>query len=165
MTAGRQAGADQAGDPEFWAGARVNVFRILPRIFQGGYPDDAAIAYLVARGVGAVLNVSGGDAPSTAALPTVAVPFADGRPIPDAAIRRCLAEMDRWLDAGLSVFVHCQAGQNRSPTIIWLYLIHAGMSEAEAHRAFARKTLDAVPGHPKLVGPAQVACAREMPRG
>jgi len=153
------------GNAEFWKGASVNVFAITPGIFQGAYPNDDAANYLRELGVSAILNVSGGTAGSAAGFECLSVPFPDGHPIPHAAIERCVLFMDRCIKAGKKVFVHCSAGQNRSPTIVWLYLIFSGMTAAQAFKAFEGKTLDGVPGHPKLSGDAQVEYVKKLSQG
>jgi protein-tyrosine phosphatase len=92
----------------------------------------------------------------------LSVPFPDGEPIPPAAIERCIGFLAGCRQKGESVFVHCAAGQNRSPTVIWLYLIATGMEPEQATEVFDGKTLDGVLGHPKLVGAEQVAQARAL---
>jgi hypothetical protein len=147
---------------DFWKGAAVNVFKITPEVFQGAFPDDAAAKYLRQCGVSAILNVSGGTLDSAAGFESLAVPFPDGFPIPKDAIERSLLFMGKSIKAGKKVFVHCSAGQNRSPTIVWLYLIFAGMTEEQAMKVFEGKTLDAVPGHPKLVVVAKIEYAKSL---
>ena len=49
------------------------------------------------------------------------------------------------------VYVHCIAGQNRSPTVVWLYLIACGVSLGNAKRLIEAKSPDSIPGHKKLV--------------
>lgn len=149
---------------EFWHGASRNVFRITAAIYQGAYPEQDAAAYLKQLGVSAILNVSGGSADSAEGFTCLSVPFPDGQPIPDDAIERCLLFLDRCRASGHKVFVHCVAGQNRSPTIVWLYFIFGGMTPEQASTAFAGKTLDGVPGHPTLVGSAQLRLVEQLRR-
>lgn len=49
------------------------------------------------------------------------------------------------------VYIHCVAGQNRSPTVLWLYFIACGMQPSSAKSLITSHTLDAVPGHSQLV--------------
>jgi Dual specificity phosphatase, catalytic domain len=54
------------------------------------------------------------------------------------------------LDSG-RVYVHCMAGWNRSPTIIWLYMLACGFGSDDAARLICANAFDAVPGHSLLV--------------
>lgn len=49
------------------------------------------------------------------------------------------------------VYVHCMAGWNRSPTVIWLYLLACGIGRDIASKAICANAYDAVPGHALLV--------------
>ena len=49
------------------------------------------------------------------------------------------------------VYVHCMAGWNRSPTILWLYLLACGHAGNDAARLICAEAFDAVPGHSLLV--------------
>ena len=49
------------------------------------------------------------------------------------------------------LYIHCSAGQNRSPTGLWLYLIALGMEREAAARLIVERCPDAVPGHSALV--------------
>ncbi|WP_372725339.1 dual specificity protein phosphatase family protein [Novipirellula sp.] len=53
-------------------------------------------------------------------------------------------------DAG-RIYVHCMAGWNRSPTILWLYLLACGIASDDAARLICAQAFDAVPGHALLV--------------
>lgn len=147
---------------DFWNGAAVNVFKITSEIFQGAYPSSDTARYLKEHDVSAILNVSGGTIDSASGFECLSVPFPDGHPIPPDAIERSVLFLDRCIKSGKKVFVHCSAGQNRSPTIIWLYLIYSGLTEEQAYKVFEGKTLDGVPGHPKLVGAAQIRFCRDL---
>lgn len=49
------------------------------------------------------------------------------------------------------VYVHCMAGWNRSPIILWLYLLACGLKPHDAAQLVVSNALDAVPGHGLLV--------------
>lgn len=70
------------------------------------------------------------------------------------AIHRSLIE-----DAG-RVYVHCMAGWNRSPTVLWLYLLACGLDSDEAARLICAIAFDAVPGHTLLVDSNLIAAVR-----
>jgi len=63
------------------------------------------------------------------------------------------------VDAG-RVYVHCMAGWNRSPTIIWLYLLACGLDSDDAKRLICANAFDAVPGHSLLVDSRLIATVR-----
>ena len=63
------------------------------------------------------------------------------------------------VDAG-RVYVHCMAGWNRSPTIIWLYLLACGLDSDDAKRMIWANAFDAVPGHSLLVHSNLIATVR-----
>ena len=48
-------------------------------------------------------------------------------------------------------YVHCMAGWNRSPTILWLYLLACGIDGATASQFICASAFDAVPG-PSIAG-------------
>jgi hypothetical protein len=55
--------------------------------------------------------------------------------IPDAAINEALDFIKNSLSKDKSVLVHCNKGQSRSPTIIFLYLYFEGKLPPEYHKA------------------------------
>ncbi len=61
---------------------------------------------------------------------------------------------------GGRVYVHCMAGWNRSPTILWLYLIACGIESDDAARLICANAFDAVPGHSLLVDSNLIATAQ-----
>ncbi len=72
--------------------------------------------------------------------------------IPDDVAVNCLDRLHGMILAPSSkVYVHCIAGWNRSPTIVWLYLVACGIDPDMAKQLIASQNLDAVPGHPRLV--------------
>ena len=54
------------------------------------------------------------------------------------------------------VYVHCTAGQLRSPTIVWLYFVACGIEPHAAGTLIGERAPDAAPGHSKLVDEALV---------
>ena len=136
----------------------------------GPYPLGPALDELVNAGVTHVLNVGDGPGryPATRFEEALWIPVVDLRPLPLATAERCLSELHRVLHREgartARVYVHCAAGQNRSPTILWLYLIAAGCSAADAGERIAAASLDACPGHPALVTDEHVRWAQAWGR-
>jgi protein-tyrosine phosphatase len=142
--------------PSFQQALRTQVFPITRAILQGPFAVKARADDLRAAGVTHVLNV--GEAPSV--LQAVDGPFheiawhpiVDFELIPHETARGCLNTLHRMLlESGSRVYVHCVAGWNRSPTVVWLYLIACGLDPSQARQAIERRSLNAVPAHGKLV--------------
>ncbi|MBI4148538.1 hypothetical protein HY490_04565 [Candidatus Woesearchaeota archaeon] len=54
-------------------------------------------------------------------------------------------------DTDSKVYVHCSAGQNRFPNIVWLYLTSVGLPPEYGIKLISSARLDAVPGHEAMV--------------
>lgn len=72
-------------------------------------------------------------------------PIEDLVRIPEHRAEVCLAALHRMICIpDTKVYVHCIAGWNRSPTVVWLYLVACGVPEREAKQfieARAHETL------------------------
>jgi hypothetical protein len=135
---------------------RARVFPITRGIAQGPFASPARADPLRAAGVTHLLNV--GEAPSVLQAGAAAFrevvwhSLVDLAPIPPDVAQTCLDTLHSMLlEPGSRVYVHCVAGWNRSPTVVWLYLVACGLDPALAREAIARRSWDAVPAHPKLV--------------
>jgi hypothetical protein len=131
------------------------VNQITQSIFLGPFASPARLGMLRSAGITHVLNV--GEAPSV----LVAGPesmreviwhaIEDLERIPTSAGIESLESLHRMVcQSNARVYVHCVAGWNRSPTIVWLYLIACGRSREEAKATIEKRARDAVPGHVKL---------------
>jgi hypothetical protein len=140
---------------------QTGIYWITPCIAQGAYPEEPALRELRRQKVTHIVNVG------TAPLPRIASELGftelfwkgvtDLVRIPDSEALECLTVMHRFLAQPDSAFyIHCVAGQNRSPTILWLYLIACGTTPARAKEMIESNTLDAIAGHPKLIDDALV---------
>jgi hypothetical protein len=84
-------------------------------------------------------------------------PIEDLVRIPTTEAINCLNALhDCVCDNNSNVYVHCVAGWNRSPTVLWLYLVACGVDPAVAKNMIASSAFDAVPAHPKLTDDALV---------
>ncbi|MFN3148909.1 hypothetical protein [Bremerella sp.] len=152
--------------PETIQAFQEGVFPVTTRIAIGRFPAPRRCAYLIEQGYTHVLNVS--DAPSLAS--TVDAGFAEVR---DVCIDDCLRMPTKdTLDAlgtlhgmlnvpGSKVYLHCIAGQVRSPTIVWLYLVGVGMEEIAAKQMITEHCPDAQPGHETLVDARLIASVQQ----
>jgi len=131
----------------------------------GAFASPERIRWLVEEGVTDILNVSDArslvEAHAAGFRSVVFVPIADCMPILDESLKGCLAVIDvMFARPGAKVFVHCLAGQNRSPTVTWLYLLRLGWEEIAAREQITSRAEDAVPAHPHLITPELVSLAR-----
>jgi len=152
--------------PRVWGppqrpGVRPNHSVVLPRLIVGEYPTPADAAWLrQEHGVTVVVNLQ--DDPDLAGkglrlhelerayaehgVELHRVPIADG----DgdgllARLDRAVELIHRALERGACVYLHCNAGMNRAPTIAIAYLhLHRGMSLAAA-RDFLKQRRHCVP--------------------
>ena len=112
--------------------------RVAPWLLVGPALDDEGYAHLAERGVTHVLDLRSEASDDPRLMERLnlwwrRVPI-DDREAPTSAQ---LAEIDRWLDeadAQPVVYVHCQGGLGRSPTIAMALLMRRGFTRAEAHR-------------------------------
>jgi len=134
----------------------MTLFRVTPDLFVGRFASRERLDELRTSNVTDILNVS--DTPSQ--LTTDDGPFRsvtwidieDRTLIPtDIAINAIDVIHHSLTHCDGRVYVHCMAGWNRSPTILWLYLIACGLNSVDATRLICTNAFDAVPGHSLLV--------------
>lgn len=128
---------------------------ITQRIAIGEHPNEQEAQSLLAQGITCILNVGSGTAKTYGTVPfhaSAEVKIEDLTRIPDQLVVQALTEMHRMLllETGC-LYVHCLAGLNRSPTIVWLYFIAMGMEPIAAAELIVNARFDANPGHFKLV--------------
>jgi protein-tyrosine phosphatase len=144
---------------------RHQVYWITRRIAQGAFAADNRAEYLLAQGITHILNVS--DAPSVVAAEPGGFkcvrdcPVRDLERIPDDVAVRCLDALHAMLcDRASKVYIHCTAGQNRSPCVLWLYFVACGLSRDDAMKLITDRSPDAVPAHSRLVDEQLVSVVR-----
>jgi hypothetical protein len=83
--------------------------------------------------------------------------------VPDHLAVNCMTALHRMVcQPEARVYVHCIAGWNRSPTVVWLYLVACGLSEEEARRMIERQSCDSVPAHGRLVDSSLIELVRAL---
>ena len=132
------------------------VFWITECIALGKFATEGRCEYLAEQGITRILNVSDSAsvvAPETHPFEEVAhCPLLDVCRIPDETAITILDALHALVTPeGARVYVHCVAGQMRSPTIVWLYLVACGIDPHEAGNIIGHRAPDAAPGHSKLV--------------
>jgi len=150
-----------AGGPVGRVGARPDCTRILPNLVVGEYPTPDDTAWLqAAQGVTAVLNLQDDADLVSKGLELRDLEHAYRRaglrfertPVPDCDIDFLTARLDvivatlrRLLAQGHHVYLHCNAGMNRAPSIAVAYLhVHHAMPLARA-RDFVKARRPCVP--------------------
>lgn len=136
--------------------ADTPVYWVTPRLGVGPFISPARALALKLVGVTDILNVSDSRTfPETFAAgfrSAVWVPIADFVPICEEDVSSILTALDRmFLLPEPRVFVHCLAGHNRSPTVIWLYLKSLGVNAEVAQQMIERASPKSVGGHPMLL--------------
>ncbi len=132
------------------------VYRITQVLSVGRYATPEGAEKLRAAGVTHILNVS--DAPSQVlasekGFREVAwVPMDDFRRLPKDVVAQALSTLHRLAsEPGAHVYIHCIAGQLRSPTILWLYLVACGIPPDDARNWIEERSPDAAPGTRRIV--------------
>ena len=137
---------------------KLPVYWVMPTLAVGPFPSPARVPLLQAAGVTDILNVSDARSyPETLAAgfrSVVFVPVADCVPIDPETVGEVLLALDGMFHRpGTRVLVHCLAGQNRSPTVIWLYLKSLGVNAEVARSLIEAASPKAIGGHPLLLSP------------
>lgn len=148
---------------------RRRIFWITHCIAQGPFPTDASRHLLIEDGITHVFNVS--DAPSQLqpggdTIRNVAdFSVFDGELFPPAIVMQCLESLHACLnESDAKLYIHCLAGHNRSPTMLWLYLIACGMELDEAKSIIEVRNPDAVAGNRHLVDDQLIEKVLELGR-
>jgi hypothetical protein len=146
-----------AMDPDSPRGRALSSFYwITHRLAQGPFAGEARCDSLRANGITHILNVS--EAPSIARaeaggfLEVLWEPLDDFTRIPISKAIACIETLHRTLaEPHHKVYIHCIAGQQRSPTILWLYFLACGLEPLAAKELIESCNHDATPGHSLFV--------------
>lgn len=137
-------------------GEERTMFSVTPNLYVGRFASRSNLEDLRRMDVTDIVNVS--DCPSQLTSedgPFRSVTWFDIEDRTLIPTKTALDAIDR-IHASLTadngcVYVHCMAGWNRSPTVIWLYLLACGIDRESASKAICANAYDAVPGHSLLV--------------
>lgn len=142
------------------------MFQITNNIWQGRFAADRLLTTFQFFGITHLVNVS--ETPNQLSLSdgpfrkVTQISIRDGIPIPiDIAINSVATLHEFVCEPESNVYIHCVAGWNRSPTILWLYLVACGVASDDAVEIITKSSIDAVPGHPKLITPNLVDTIRQ----
>jgi hypothetical protein len=141
------------------------MYRITECLSVGPFASPERAEKLRAAGVTHVLNVSDGPSAVSSAhgfAEVADVPMHDSRRLPSFTMVWALDTLHRMAsEPDAHVYVHCMAGQLRSPTILWLYLIALGVSQDDARDWIEERSPDAVAGHHRMVDGSHVLLAQK----
>lgn len=141
------------------------MFRITQCLSVGPFASAKRAEQLLAAGVTHVLNVS--DGPSVVSslngFAEVAwIPMFDSKRLPRATAIEALDTLHRFASVpGAHAYVHCMAGQLRSPTVLWLYLVALAVPPEDARDWIESRSPDAVAGHFRMVDHEHVLLAQK----
>ena len=132
------------------------MFQVTRNIWQGRFASERNLPELQAASITHVVNV--GESPNQLQPhdgPFTRIfwrPIEDLVLIPEDAALECLDLLHGAIcDGDSSVYIHCVAGWNRSPTILSLYLLACGVERSIACELVSQASYDAVPFHGKLI--------------
>lgn len=150
--------------PSLRSGMEHQIFWITKRIAQGQFATPERAKLLREQDVSHVLNVGESSsiisAEKSGFCEVRDCPIVDLQRIPDGIAITAMDSLHEMLAGRVSrVYIHCIAGQNRSPTILWLYLIACGVSPEDARKLIASRSPDSVPGHGLLIDDSLVEIA------
>ena len=155
--------------PQLMRAMEDGIFWITKRIAIGQFASLTRGHKLMEAGVTHILNVS--DCESLASTTELGfrqvtdVTVVDLTRLPDDVAINCLNTIHTAMfEPDTKLYIHCSAGQNRSPSVLWLYLLALGMEREEATRLIVERCPDAVPGHSALVDDDLVAEIRSYGR-
>jgi atypical dual specificity phosphatase len=101
-------------------------------------PDPEDLSFLLEAGVRAVVSLTLRDPFAGEAVPEelsrLRLPIPDMTAPDEETVGLAIGFIDRSLEAGRPVLVHCGAGYGRTGTILACYLVHRGASGEEAIR-------------------------------
>ncbi len=142
------------------------MYRITQCLSVGPFASSERAKKLLAAGVTHVLNVS--DEPSHVSAgdnsfaDVVWVSMSDSRRLAPATVVQAINALHELASApDAHVYVHCVAGQIRSPTILWLYLIACGLPAKFARDTIETRSPNATAGHYRMVDHEHVSLAQK----
>ena len=140
------------------------MFRITHVLSIGPFATPERAEWLLARGVTHVLNVSDTRPIVGRAFRESAwVPLSDFRRIPTDSATEVLSTLHRMANEPDShVYVHCMAGRQRAPTVLWLYLLACGLGEMEAREINESRSPEACAGYPRLIDPELILHSQQL---
>ena len=133
-----------------WDLARDGIYQITNQIFVGQYPKAEALKRISELGIKTILNVSGG-VYGHPDFDVINIPVEDLAEMPLITADKIVTAIKATVNAGDKIYVHCIAGQNRSPGAVFIGLLSLGISEPQAIALIEDSTLDSVPKHEKII--------------
>ncbi|MDF1664842.1 MAG: dual specificity protein phosphatase [Planctomycetota bacterium] len=148
-------------------GAMMNrAFWVTERICQGNFVDAKKATYLQRFGITHIVNVC--NVPNQVRgedfgfLEMAWIPTKDHVLFPEEKAIEMVQVLNRMVvEESRKVYVHCVAGQNRSATALWLFLIAQGIEDEVARSMIEDQNIDAVAGYRRLVNDSLIKTVKE----
>jgi hypothetical protein len=144
----------------------VGMFRITRALSVGRFATPERADELRAAGVTHILNVC--EAPPAVCASAIGfravewVPIEDRTPLDPRTLAQLLDTLHAMVvEPESHVYVHCIAGQLRSPTVLWLYLVACGVPPQDAREWIEDRSPDASPGSTRMVNESHVRFAQQ----
>ncbi|HOT90319.1 MAG TPA: dual specificity protein phosphatase [Anaerolineae bacterium] len=118
-----------------------HISRVQPLLYVGGQHRRRGLARMRELGIAAVVNMreESDDARRGLALDHYLwLATTDDTPPTSEDLKRGVAFIAEHIAAGRGVYIHCAAGVGRAPAMAAAYLVHTGMSAAQAWDAIRR---------------------------
>ncbi len=140
---------------------RAEAVRVVPGLWIGGAPDHRQARLLVGEGIEAVVDLRGEASETNNVWPptveVVRLALQDhGSPTAEE-LQQAAETASQLMRRGLEVFVHCQAGLERSPTVACATLLLQGWPLTEAYRRVTATRPGARPTDGQLLALRQLA--------
>src|SRR5262245_32595923 len=142
------------------------MYRITQVLSVGPFASLERAEPLRAAGVTRLLNVCDAasvlEAPAGGFKEVAWVPLDDFVRWPTHRLTEALDTLHRLAaEPDAHVYVHCMAGQHRSPTVLWLYLIAMGIPPDDARDWIEERSPIANPGHRRMVDHEHILLAQK----
>lgn len=145
------------------------IFELSPKLYLGAYPTPLRVRMMRTLGITHCINVDRDDDVALVKEMDFAevlfLPIVDGRRIPFEEALPAVDALHRALcEPASRVYVHCFSCCNRSPAVVWFYLVALGMEPVSASDFITACAPQVPSGHADYYGPATIKRWRDHGR-
>lgn len=116
-----------------FASPSLRYSHVAPNVYLGGKYSARSFGLFKRWGITGIISMRTGKSPAAPeGIEQLSLPTKDWHPPKLKDLRRGVGFMTRHIDKGGSVYVHCQLGEGRGPTMAAAYLITKGFTVDEA---------------------------------
>lgn len=126
----------------FWGKGVLKRTKITPHLYLSGQFKDKNIPQLKAEGIEAIVNmrlVPDSEAVKNAGFETLHLPTPDRTPVSLSDLLTGADFIQKRIEKGKKVLVHCMYGEGRAPSVVVAYLISQGMTLEHALALVTKK--------------------------